>query len=267
MLRRNLTLLNFYQYGELIHRGIVCVPIYLASMSNPVNRVSCEPRHMGDSHTFLSAWENYYQHFQKITITNIILSENYCRTSLCLRLRRNLSPKLFAYISSEHVIDIPFRFRYNDLCCCSLVYILRIQVWAWLQRFLILYIRRHDWQQRSIYISCTRNCTYKNSYMSPILLIWTCICNSRNWWHIVFEIKTSHNYRVLCNYSSFKCVYVYLHKTNYMYFFSSIYVLVFSSLMFISNLQPIKSTVLPYQQSQRLFSCFPFSVGPWILTA
>ena len=83
---------------------------------------------------------------------------------------------------------------------------------------------------------------YKNSYMSPILLIWTCICNSRNWWHIVFEIKTSHNYRVLCNYSSFKCVYVYLHKTNYMYFFSSIYVLVFSSLMFISNLQPIKST-------------------------
>ena len=78
MLRRNLTLLNFYQYGELIHRGIVCVPIYHASLSNPVNRVSCEPRHMGDSHTFLSAWENYYQHFQKITITNIILSENYC---------------------------------------------------------------------------------------------------------------------------------------------------------------------------------------------
>jgi len=147
--------------------------------------------------------------------------------------------------------------------------VLRILVWAWLQRFLILYIRRHDWQQRSIYISCTRNCTYKNSYMSPILLIWTCICNSRNWWHIVFEIKTSHNYRVLlvCNYSPFKCVYVYLHKTNYMYFFSSIYVLVFSSLMFISNLQPINSTVLPYHQSQRLFSCFPFSVGPWILTA
>ena len=147
------------------------------------------------THIPIGYWENYYQHFQKITITNIILSENYCRTSLCLRLRRNLSPKLFAYISSEHVIDIPFRLRYNDLCCSLMVYILRIQVWAWLQRFLILYIRRHDWQQRSIYISCTRNCTYKNSYMSPILLIWTCICNSRNWWHIVFKIKTSHNYR------------------------------------------------------------------------
>ena len=125
------------------------------------------------THIPIGYWENYYQHFQKITITNIILSENYCRTSLCLRLRRNLSPKLFAYISSEHVIDIPFRLRYNDLCCSLMVYILRIQVWAWLQRFLILYIRRHDWQQRSIYISCTWNCTYKNSYMSPILLIWT----------------------------------------------------------------------------------------------
>ena len=168
MLRRNLTLLNFYQYGELIHRGIVCVPIYLASMSNPVNRVSCEPRHMGDSHTFLSAWENYYQHFQKITITNIILSENYCRTSLCLRLRRNLSPKLFAYISSEHVIDIPFRLRYNDLCCSLMVYILRIQVWAWLQRFLILYIRRHDWQQRSIYLLYSKLHIQKFSYVPNI---------------------------------------------------------------------------------------------------
>ena len=218
------------------------------------------------THIPIGYWENYYQHFQKITITNIILSENYCRTSLCLRLRRNLSPKLFAYISSEHVIDIPFRLRYNDLCCSLMVYILRIQVWAWLQRFLILYIRRHDWQQRSIYI-LVLEIAHTEFHMSPIFLIWTRICNSRNWWHIVFEIKTSHNYRVLCNYSSFKCVYVYLHKTNYMYFFSSIYVLVFSSLMFISNLQPIKSTVLPYQQSQRLFSCFPFSVGPWILTA
>ena len=143
---------------------------------------------------------------------------------------------------------------------------LRILVWAWLQRFLILYIRRHDWQQRSIYI-LVLEIAHTEFHMSPIFLIWTRICNSRNWWHIVFEIKTSHNYRVLCNYSSFKCVYVYLHKTNYMYFFSSIYVLVFSSLMFISNLQPIKPTVLPYHQSQRLFFCFPISVGPWILTA
>ena len=140
---------------------------------------------------------------------------------------------------------------------------LRILVWAWLQRFLILYIRRHDWQQRSIYI-LVLEIAHTEFHMSPIFLIWTRICNSRNWWHIVFEIKTSHNYRVLCNYSSFKCVYVYLHKTNYMYF-SSIYVLVFSSLMFISNLQPIKSTdrttVPSVPTAVFLFSIFCWAVN------
>ena len=74
MLRRNLTLLNFYQYGELIHRGIVCVPIYHASLSNPVNRVSCEPRHMGDSHTFLSATERTIINISKRLLLLILFS-------------------------------------------------------------------------------------------------------------------------------------------------------------------------------------------------